>query len=159
MVRRIASQVHKQASRLTRAGYLKTSPVWYEAVLDHPPLPLPAREPTSRTSYDISSLSRDQAFASAPTTSPQKKTSGSRPLPITYVEDDIRRQFFRDHPFEAFRARSITEAGAIENEHPIRGLEWTRLNQRGRNPSPEEYVHSIISMYPRRISNRLIDLA
>ena len=129
MVRRIASQVHKQASRLTRAGFLKTPPVWYEAVLDHPPLPLPAREPPSRTSYDNSSSTRGQSL-------------GSRPLPITYVEDDIRRQFFRDHPFEAFRARSLTEAGAIEDEHPIRGLDWTRLNQRGRNPSPEEYVQS-----------------
>jgi small subunit ribosomal protein S23 len=56
------------------------------------------------------------------------------------VEDDIRRQFFRDHPFEAFRPRTLTEAGTVENEHPIGGLKWTRLNQRGRNPSSEEYV-------------------
>ena len=133
MVRRIASQVHKQASRLTRAGFLKTPPVWYEAVLEHPPIPLPAREPPSRTSYDSSS-------ATTTTTTTKKKALGSRPLPVTYIEDDIRRQFFRDHPFEAFRARSLTEAGAIDNEHPIRGLKWTRLNQRGQNPSPEEYV-------------------
>lgn len=142
MVRRIASQVHKQVSRLTRAGFIKTPPVWYEAVLDHPPLPLPPREPPSRTSYDSSpsSPSSNQAFASTAT----KKTQGSRPLPITYVEDEIRRQFFRDHPFEAFRPRTLTEAGAIENEHPIGGLKWTRLNQRGRNPSPEEYVRPIV---------------
>src|SRR6266849_1654003 len=120
MVRRIASQVHKQASRLTRAGFLKTPPVWYEAVLEHPPLPLPPREPPSRTSYDTSSSpSSNQAFDSTATAI--KKTQGSRPLSITYVEDDIRRQFFRDHPFEAFRPRTLTEAGAIENEHPISG--------------------------------------
>jgi small subunit ribosomal protein S23 len=144
MVRRIASQVHKQASRLTRAGFLKNPPVWYEAVLEHPPLPLPPREPPSRTSYDTSSSPRSkQAFASTATAT--KKTQGSRPLSITYVEDDIRRQFFRDHPFEAFRPRTLTEAGAIENEHPISGLKWTRLNQRGRNPSPEEYVRPYFS--------------
>jgi small subunit ribosomal protein S23 len=145
MVRRIASQVHKQVSRLTRAGFIKTPPVWYEAVLDHPPLPLPPREPPSRTSYDSSSpRSSNQTSASASTaTTTKTKThtqGSSRPLPITYVEDAIRRQFFRDHPFEAFRPRTLTEAGAIENEHPISGLKWTRLNQRGRNPSPEEYV-------------------
>jgi len=134
MVRRIASQVHKQASRLTRAGFLKTPPVWYEAVLEHPPLPLPAREPPSRTSYDSSSKS--------PKTAASKKTQGSHPLPITYVEDDIRRQFFRDHPFEAFRPRTLTESGSVETEHPANGLKWTRLNQRGRNPSSEEYVDS-----------------
>jgi small subunit ribosomal protein S23 len=134
MVRRIASQVHKQVSRLTRAGFIKNPPAWYEAVLEHPPLPLPPREPPSRTPYDS-----NQTLASTATT--KKKTQGSsRPLPITYVEDDIRRQFFRDHPFEAFRPRTLTEAGAIEHEHPISGLKWTRLNQRSRNPSPEEYV-------------------
>ena len=152
MVRRIASQVHKQVSRLTRAGLIKTPPVWYEAVLEHPPLPLPPREPPSRTSYDSSSSpnsNQTSAFASTATT---KKTQGSsRPLPITYVEDDIRRQFFRDHPFEAFRPRTLTEAGAIENEHPISGLKWTRLNQRGRNPSPEEYVASAPIIPPRAV--------
>ena len=132
MVRRIASQVHKQASRLTRAGLIKTPPVWYQAVLEHPPLPLPPREPPSRTSYD-SAPPKEHGFAT-------KKTPGPRPLAVNYVEDEIRRQFFRDHPFESFRSRSLTEAGVIEDEHPINGLQWTRLNQRGRNPSPEEYV-------------------
>lgn len=158
MVRRIASQVHKQASRLTRAGLLKTPPIWYEAVLEHPPLPLPPREQLSRTSYDSSSITQnqDQAPSSAPPPTPtptaarKKKSTGLRPLPVTYTEDEIRRQFFRDHPFEAFRARSLTETGVIENEHPIRGLTWTRLNQRGRNPSPEEYVQNrrILSIHP-----------
>jgi small subunit ribosomal protein S23 len=193
MVRRIASQVHKQASRLTRAGLLKTLPIWYDAVLEHPPLPLPPREPPSRTSYDSSSLNQDKAFASStsynnlssdqvqdqvfaamsdddrsslkqdqdqalssappPTatakTTTKKRSTGLRPLPVTYTEDNIRRQFFRDHPFEAFRARSLTEVGTIENEHPIRGLNWTRLNQRGRNPSPEEYVQNYLSAHPQ----------
>ncbi|KAF8506614.1 mitochondrial ribosomal protein S25-domain-containing protein [Russula emetica] len=145
MVRRIASQVHKQASRLTRAGFFKTPPVWYEAVLDHPPLPLPPREPPSRTSYDDCS-------SPSPTTK-TKKTLGSSLssrslLSITYVEDDIRRQFFRDHPFEAFRPRTLTEAGAIENEDPIiRGLNWTRLNQRSRNPSPEDAVQFALNLH------------
>jgi small subunit ribosomal protein S23 len=145
MVRRIASQVHKQVSRLTRSGFIKTPPVWYEAVLEHPPLPLPPREPPSRTSYDSSSCPSSSLGSTATATPKKAQAQGtSRPLPITYVEDEIRRQFFRDHPFEAFRPRTLTEAGAIENEHPISGLKWTRLNQRGRNPSPEEYVGPIL---------------
>ncbi|KAF8274005.1 mitochondrial ribosomal protein S25-domain-containing protein [Lactarius quietus] len=139
MVRRIASQVHKQASRLTRAGLIKTPPLWYQAVLEHPPLPLPPREPSSRTSYD-SAPPTQHAFAA-------KKTPGPRPVAVSYVEDDIRRQFFRDHPFESFRPRSLTEAGAIEDEHPINGLQWTRLNQRGRNPSPEDAVRFALNLH------------
>ncbi|KAI0308290.1 mitochondrial ribosomal protein S25-domain-containing protein [Multifurca ochricompacta] len=134
MVRRIASQVHKQVSRLTRAGFLKTPPVWYQAVLEHLPLPLPAREPPSRTPYDS-------------TPSKAKRATGPHPLPVNYIEDDIRRQFFRDHPFESFRPKNITEAGSIEEEDPINGLQWIRLRQRGRNPSPEDAVRFALNLH------------
>jgi small subunit ribosomal protein S23 len=107
MVRRIASQVHKQIARLLRADYLKREPAWYKAVLEHPPLPLPPRV---------------------------------RPLPIHYIEDDVRRQFFRDHPFEAFRPVTLVEGAGVDDAHPVRGATWTKLRQRGRNPTPEEYV-------------------
>jgi small subunit ribosomal protein S23 len=104
---------------------------------------------------DRSSLKQDQdqALSSAPPptatakTTTKKRSTGLRPLPVTYTEDNIRRQFFRDHPFEAFRARSLTEVGTIENEHPIRGLNWTRLNQRGRNPSPEDAVQFALNLH------------
>lgn len=135
MVRRIASQVHKQAARLMRAKFIKGEPAWFKAVLDHPPLPLPPRLPPSRSDFDT------------PHTKPSKssrpskmRTQEPRPLPISYLEDDIRRQFFRDHPFEAFRPITLVEGAAIEAEHPIIGEAWTRLRQRGRNPAPEEYA-------------------
>jgi Mitochondrial ribosomal protein S25 len=71
MVRRIASQVHKQASHLTHSGFTKTLPVWYQAILDHPPLPLPPQEPPSWTSYD--SKPPKQAL----TATPKKGTGAS----------------------------------------------------------------------------------
>src|SRR4051812_8442101 len=112
MVRRIASQVHQQASRLLRSNYLQHEPAWYQAVLEHPPLPLPSRKPASaRTAYDLPAPSRAKL-----------KTRTPRPMPIAYVEDDVRRQFFRDHPFEAFKPVSLVEGGGIADEHPIRGL-------------------------------------
>ena len=56
-----------------------------------------------------------------------KKTPGPRPLAVNYVEDEIRHQFFRDHPFESFRSRSLTETGIIKDEHAasINGR-WSR---------------------------------
>lgn len=68
------------------------------------------------------------------------KTPSPRIRPIEYTEDRIRRQFFRDHPFEALRPRSLVEQGTIREEHPIQGKEWTKLSQHGRTPTPEEYV-------------------
>ncbi|KAI0275160.1 mitochondrial ribosomal protein S25-domain-containing protein [Gloeopeniophorella convolvens] len=138
MVRRIASQVHKQASRLTRAGLIKTQPAWFQAVLEHPPLPLPPREPPARTTHDTAPPKH--SFAA-------KRTPGPRVQPITYLEDDIRRQFFRDHPFEAFRPRSLNETGAIKEEHPINGVRWTRLSQRGSNPTPEDAVLFTLNLH------------
>ena len=129
--KRIASQVHKQASRLLREGYIQREPAWYRAVLDNPPLPLPAREPPSRTHFDTP---EDVAL-----TRPAHSTK-IRPLPVEYLEDQVRKQFFRDHPFEAFRETSLVEGATVQSEHPIRGVEWRRLRQRGRNPSPEECV-------------------
>ena len=90
--KRIASQVHKQASRLLREGYFQREPAWYRAVLDHPPLPLPARESAPRTLFDVN--------PDTPLTRHADK-KGIAPLKVEYVEDQLRRQFFRDHPVAA----------------------------------------------------------
>ena len=136
MVRRIPSQVHKQAGRLLRSKYLKDEPAWYQAVLEYPPIPLPSRAPPSRSTYDLPPEKRSQKVAK------NRRYGTPQPLPVHYLEDDVRRQFFRDHPFEAFRPVTLVEAGGVADEHPIIGKEWTRLRQRGRNPSPEECVFS-----------------
>lgn len=130
MVRRVAAQVSQQVARLLRGNYIRKAPAWYNAVLDHPPLPLPPKAPPARTEYD-----EKPSTSSAPH---KMRPKAPRPLPIYYLEDDVRRQFFRDHPFEAFRPVTLTENAAIEHAHPINGLDWKRLRQRGRNPTPEE---------------------
>ncbi|KAH9948171.1 mitochondrial ribosomal protein S25-domain-containing protein [Amylocystis lapponica] len=142
MSRRIASQVHKQTSRLLRENYLKKEPAWYQAVLDHPPLPLPPKAPPSRSEFDL-----PRAVSSRAASSARARPAKTRPLPIHYVEDEVRRQFFDDHPFEAFRATSLIEGAAIEDEHPIRGEQWTRLKQRGRNPTAEDAVRYAVNLH------------
>ncbi|OCH94730.1 hypothetical protein OBBRIDRAFT_884516 [Obba rivulosa] len=139
-MRRLASQVHKQASRLLKENYLKRPPAWYQAVLDNPPLPLPAKAPPSRSEYD----QPPRAHAES---SKRQRPPKVLPSRIEYVEDALRKQFFRDHPFETFRATSIVEGGTIEEEHPITGLSWTRLRQRGRNPTPEDAVRFAANLH------------
>ncbi|KAG6854215.1 hypothetical protein C0991_009233 [Blastosporella zonata] len=123
--------VHQQVSRLMRGNFIKEQPVWYQAVLDFPPLPLPPRAPPARTQYD------QVANASQPT---HPEAHNQKPLRIAYIEDKIRRQFFRDHPFETFRPTTLVEGAVIEDAHPIRGEAWTRLRQRGRHPTPEDTI-------------------
>ena len=143
MVRRFANQVHQQVSRLMRADFIQKEPVWYQAVLQYPPVPLPARAPPSRTEYD----NRIPKPPYAPGQRTNLKRIRNKPLPIQYLEDDLRRQFFRDHPFEAFRPRTLVEGMGVEPPHSISGEAWTRLRQRGRNPTPEEYVPFHISCH------------
>ncbi|EJD03707.1 uncharacterized protein FOMMEDRAFT_139875 [Fomitiporia mediterranea MF3/22] len=149
MVRRVATQVHKQVARLARTGYIQQEPLWYRAVLEHPPLPLPPRSPPIRLPsvagakpYDLPSTASTSTATADLRKPPKVKTQ-----PIVYIEDEVRQQFFRDHPFEAFRERSLVEADVIEGEHPIRGAKWTRLSQRGRNPKPEDVVRFTVNLY------------
>ncbi|KAM0756552.1 hypothetical protein T439DRAFT_321257, partial [Meredithblackwellia eburnea MCA 4105] len=64
----------------------------------------------------------------------------AKPLPIVFPEDQIRLQFFRDHPFEAYRPVELAEGESIQEEREPRGKDWTRLEQRTRYPVAEEYV-------------------
>lgn len=128
MVRRIASQVHKQVSRLMQANHIREEPLWYKAVLQYPPLPLPPRAPP---------IDLDAEPSRKPTTS-RLRTPKMQPMTIRYLEDRLRLQFFRDHPFEAFRPVSLVEGQQVEPEHPVKGQDWSRLSQRTKNPTAEE---------------------
>ncbi|GAW04384.1 mitochondrial ribosomal protein S25-domain-containing protein [Lentinula edodes] len=140
MVRRLASQVHQQVSRLMRGEVVK-EPAWYAAVLDNPPLPLPPKAPPNRVAFDLK-----QQTTSA-RSKPKAKPYGPKPFPVYYLEDDIRRQFFRDHPFEVFRPVTLAEGQGIEADHPVTGTEWTRLRQRGRNPSPDDAIQFTLNLH------------
>ncbi|KAG7098978.1 hypothetical protein E1B28_000865 [Marasmius oreades] len=144
MSRRVASQVHQQVSRLMRGGIIANEPVWFKAVLAHPPLPLPAKAPPSRTAYDTKPA-KDVVSASG--SKKNMRPYDPKPLPIYYLEDDIRRQFFRDHPFETFRPITLSEKAGIQEQHHIQGKEWTRLRQRGRNPSPDDAVQFALNLH------------
>ncbi|KAH9486580.1 37S ribosomal protein S25, mitochondrial [Psilocybe cubensis] len=134
MGRRIASQVHQQVSRLLRANYIQKEPVWFQAVLDHPPLTLPPKAPPPRTPYD-----------QRPTKKLSKYTT--RPQPIFYLEDYLRRRFFTDHPFETFRPATLIETDRIQDPNFITGEAWTRLRQWGRNPAPEDAIRFALNLY------------
>ncbi|KAJ7786568.1 mitochondrial ribosomal protein S25-domain-containing protein [Mycena metata] len=139
MGRRIASQVHHQVSRLMRGNFIQNEPKWYQPVLNFPPLPLPAKAPPMRTSYD--QRMKPQSGRQAKLRRPK-----NRPMPIHYIEDDIRRQFYADHPFEAFRPATLIEKGDIQL-HEVSGETWSRLRQRGRNPQPEDAIQFAVNLH------------
>ncbi|KAF7303214.1 SNF2 superfamily protein [Mycena kentingensis (nom. inval.)] len=70
----------------------------------------------------------------------------NKPMPIYYIADGIRRQFFADHPFEAFRPTTLVEKGDIELREG-NGKEWVRLRQRGRNPTVEDAIQFTVNLH------------
>jgi small subunit ribosomal protein S23 len=68
------------------------------------------------------------------------KYETSTPARIRYVVDPVRKQFYRDFPFEAFRPATLVEGREIEVDRGIEGAEWRSLEQRGAYPTPERLV-------------------
>ena len=125
--------------QLTR--YIVREPRWFQAVLNNLPLPLPPRAPPSRSDYNLPPPKRSAALTVAPK---YGKPLNLKALLVVYLEDELRRQFFIDHPFEATRPKTLVEEGVIKPEHPVSEVMWRRLRRRGWNLLPEEYVHSCV---------------
>jgi Mitochondrial ribosomal protein S25 len=53
MGRKVATQVHNAATRLMQGKLLQQPPLWYSAVLQYPPLPLPPRQAVKRSAFDL----------------------------------------------------------------------------------------------------------
>lgn len=136
-MRKLAAQVPDAVGRMLRAGHIKAPPVWFAPTLSNPPPHLTARRQKVRSKLDARGLPT-APNATARGASPQLRAPKSVPKEIRYVEDEVRRRFYGDFPFEAMRPVSLVELRSVEDEHPIRGAEWTRLVQRGSYPTVEE---------------------
>ncbi|WFD18405.1 mitochondrial ribosomal small subunit component [Malassezia caprae] len=158
MPRRIPNQVTQTVSRLLQGGYMKAPPAWYEATLRHPPLVPPPHHTRQRPDEDLprsqqSSAMRQPheraaAIGGRSKLNSRKKIRSQmpplRPQPIVYEADRIRRQFFRDHPWETARPQTLAEMDYTldhGDEPEIPAGTWPELSMWSRmNPSVEKYV-------------------
>ena len=166
--RKAATAVPSTISRLLKSdAFLKTPPPAYYPLLAHPPAPslvrsLPLRPATdlppslrpNATPYQIIKAKLDKGrepltddeqriLHAIPrlTSRPPPRSAGvkkSRPTQIVFPEDRIRRQFFRDHPYEAYRPIDLVERESIAEPYGPAGIDWTQLRQRSIIPTAEE---------------------
>ncbi|OAV90039.1 hypothetical protein PTTG_06616 [Puccinia triticina 1-1 BBBD Race 1] len=106
--------VHKQISAHLQAGLLKQPPRSYPALVNFPPNPTPH---------------------------PNQKKKNLEPIKFV-VRDRLRKAFFRDHPFEAYRPVSLVEESA---EHLLSKVHrdlsaCDRLDQISCKPSAEDCI-------------------
>ncbi|PKI82991.1 mitochondrial ribosomal small subunit component [Malassezia vespertilionis] len=151
MPRRIPIQVAQTVGRLLQGGYLKSSPAWYDTALRYPATTVPPRAALPRPDSDLPRSLQGPTRSKALEAANQKKGRSAlnsakkmrsqlpnlRPLPIVYEADRIRRQFFRDHPWEAKRASTLVEmdyaldldsSPEIAEGHMPELYHWSRLN-------------------------------
>ncbi|KAL9939148.1 hypothetical protein V8E36_001961 [Tilletia maclaganii] len=80
-------------------------------------------------------------------------TPALHPQPIFYLQDRVRRQFYRDHPWEAYRPRMLVEMDkvvVIDKTSPLGAPEDAReLRAWGRNPGPEDVVSCTIHLHQK----------
>lgn len=139
MVRKLATQVPQAVTRLLQAQTI-SPPVWYQAYLEHPPQPLPPRQ---LAPVDLSLFQRSQTDDKKREVTHRAKRAKTPKLKIPelrFQEDEIRRRFFTDFPFEALRPVSMVEGQTIDEGRPgaVSGKEWKDLDQRGDVPTVEE---------------------
>lgn len=98
-----AQNVHKHASQLLHAKRIPAPPPWYDVVGQTPTSTRLVRQPMQR--------------AQKPGAKPSRKRSRLfQPLNITYEEDNLRWEYFNDHPWELARPRVVLENDGRDHE-------------------------------------------
>src|ERR1043165_7006753 len=99
------TQLYNHVSRLLTGGIVKTLPAWYSAMEKFPPRQNLLRDPLqSRKSKKRHWLSNTKSHSQK-----HLKTKVPRPPTIHYMEDRLRREFYRDHPYELWRPQILME--------------------------------------------------
>ncbi|PNS19519.1 hypothetical protein CAC42_7363 [Sphaceloma murrayae] len=112
-------RVHRSVTRLLATGRQSTIPAWYAAVESFPPSERLVR----------------------PALQSRKKGKGRssrmfKPVNIAYPEDELRSEFFGDHPWELARPRTILEDDGKDYQRQ----DWGRLEAPGRALNGESVV-------------------
>lgn len=120
--------VHKQISAQLQAGLLKQPPRAYPALVNYPPNPTPTQDPYSNP-----------------------KHKNLQAIKFT-IRDRLRRAFFRDHPFEAYRPISLVEESPQQVisklHHDLSSCD--RLDQISCKPSAEDCIAFAETLYSNK---------
>ncbi|ORX46782.1 hypothetical protein DM01DRAFT_1410500 [Hesseltinella vesiculosa] len=112
----------RQVSNLMKGNLIKDAPVWLPVLKTIPPGPSIIRTRPHNDNINAQSAAEMELMSQQqPTKSSirhkQKnlRTKPPRPQPIVYPEDRLRRQFYKDHPFELSRPKVLVEGDSGKN--------------------------------------------
>ncbi|KAF1806578.1 mitochondrial ribosomal protein S25 [Mucor lusitanicus] len=126
----------KHVSNMLKGNLMKKPPVWLSVVQAIPPGPSvirsqnPEANLSGQTELEQSLLSKPQQKHRLRHSEKHLRTPPPRPRAIVYPEDKLRRQFFKDHPFELSRPKVL-----VENDLGINRTDFSKLMLDGMHPS------------------------
>ncbi|KAF3160632.1 mitochondrial ribosomal small subunit component [Orbilia oligospora] len=124
-------RVYKETTQLLRLGILGKEPPWYQVVASVPPSTILIR--TTPVEFDKPPQDNSKALGK---NVKKKSKRFFRPRNIQYPEDDLRKKFFADHPWELARPRILVE----DSGNDSLSYDWSKLQQPGRAVDGESVV-------------------
>jgi small subunit ribosomal protein S23 len=141
-----ALRVRQTALRQKANGKITKLPPWVDVVADIPPAQVLVRNQPIQHQLvrqrvkTLPGSSKPQIVFETDDKHKPKSKKPSRlfqPVEIKYEEDQLRKEFFRDHPWELARPRVVLESSGKDYEK----YDWSRLQQRGKKLDGERYVN------------------
>lgn len=116
-------RVKRRALADLAAQRMRTPPIWLDIVTNNPPAQVWTRkQPQPQDMARIRTKQLGNGKTEQYVISQSKRGSGKpsrlfAPLPIQYEEDELRQQFFQDHPWELARPRTLLETSGNQHQH------------------------------------------
>ncbi|KAB8239805.1 mitochondrial ribosomal small subunit component [Aspergillus alliaceus] len=139
-----ALRVRQTAIRQQVAGKMKQLPKWVDVVGDIPPSQVLVRNQPQQHQLvrqrvqTLPGASKPQVVfdVQEKRVKPKKASRMFLPTEVKYEEDQLRKEFFRDHPWELARPRVVLESSGKDHEN----YNWSRLQQPGKRLDGESVV-------------------
>jgi small subunit ribosomal protein S23 len=117
------SRVYQTATKLIESQSIRQPPPWYKTIGSIPPSEILTRTLPA------------QHRESRPNTRTRKPSKMFKPQLLEYEEDQLRKEFYGDHPWELARPRIILEDDGKDGQR----CDWSRIQQPGRSLNGERY--------------------
>ncbi|KAL5362305.1 37S ribosomal protein S25, mitochondrial [Aspergillus floccosus] len=139
-----ALRVRQTALSQKAAGKIKRLPQWVDVIGDIPPAQVLVRNQPQQHQLvrqrvkTLPGASKPQVVfeTEEKRVKPKKASRMFQPVQIKFEEDQLRKEFFRDHPWELARPRVLVETGGKDYER----YDWSRLQQPGKRLDGESVV-------------------
>jgi small subunit ribosomal protein S23 len=147
-----ALRVRQTALRQAASDKIDVVPKWIDAVGDVPPAQVVVRHQPIQHQYVRQRVRRlpgkgdkvevfHELINQKKTNLNKKPSKMFQPVPIKYEEDQLRKEFFRDHPWELARPRIVLETTGKD----FQKYDWRKIQQPGKKLDGERCVFSLLS--------------